>query len=98
MVAKKKTKCSDIQRNAILGLEFLKFDVLDSDRARNLRQKKLQEATFMGNVEEKKVCIEFLSKSGCYTVSTTLWACTDDWVVFKENQRIPVKSIRKVEL
>ncbi len=97
MVAKKKTKCSDIQRSAILNLEFLKFDVLDSDSAKNLRQKKLQDATFMGNLEEKKVRIEFLSKSGCYIINTTLWACTNDWVVFKENQRIPVKSIRRVE-
>lgn len=97
MVPKKKTKCFEIQRSAILNLEFLKFDVLDSDGAKNLRQKNLQDATFMGNLEEKKVSIEFLSKSGCYIVNTTLWACTNDWVVFKENQRIPVKSIRKVE-
>jgi len=96
MMAKNKTKCSDIERNALNNLEFLSDDILLYVDERNSRQKKLQEATFLGNLEEKKVMIEFVSNKGCHVIHTTLWAFTSDWVVFKESQRIPTRSIRKV--
>ena len=55
MMAKNKTKCSDIERNSLNNLEFLSDDILLYVDERNSRQKKLQEATFLGNLEEKKV-------------------------------------------
>jgi len=28
-----------------------------------------------------------------YRIETTLWACTNEWVVFKEGVRIPIESV-----
>jgi hypothetical protein len=57
----------------------------------------LQDATFIGNIEEKKVTLEFLSKSGFHLIHTTIWAVTNEWVVLKEKQKIPIKSIRAIK-
>lgn len=90
-------KCKNIDRNSIPQLEFLSKDVLATLNSRKFRQKQLQDATFIGNIEEKKVTLEFLSKTGCHLINTTIWACTNEWVVLKEKQQIPIKSIRTIE-
>ena len=49
-------------------------------------------------LRKKKVTLEFLSKSGCHLIHTTIWAVTNELVVLKEKQKIPIKSIRVIEL
>ena len=97
MTTKNYSKCKNIDRNSILQLEFLSKDVLLTVNSRKSRQKQLQDANFIGNIEEKKVTLEFLSKSGCHLIHTTIWAVTNEWVVLKEKQQIPIKSILSVE-
>ena len=97
MTTKNYSKCKSIDRNSIPQLEFLSKDVLVSVISRKSRQKQLQDATFIGNIEEKKVTLEFFSKSGCHLIHTTIWAVTNEWVVLKEKQKIPIKSIRAIE-
>ena len=97
MTTKNYSKCKSIDRNSIPQLEFLSKDVLLTLDSKKSRQKQLQDATFIGNIEEKKVTLEFLSKSGFHLIHTTIWAVTNEWVVLKEKQQIPIKSIRSVE-
>jgi hypothetical protein len=97
MTTKNYSKCKNIDRNSIPQLEFLSKDVLLTLDSKKSRQKQLQDATFIGNIEEKKVTLEFLSKSGFHLIHTTIWAVTNEWVVLKEKQQIPIKSIRSVE-
>lgn len=97
MATKNYSKSKDIDRNSIPQLEFLSKDVLVTINSRKSRQKQLQDATFIGNIEEKKVTLEFLSKSGCHFLHTTIWAVTNELVVLKEKQQIPIKSIRAIE-
>lgn len=67
------------------------------DEARITRWKDLHRATFIGNLREEKVTF-FLQGAGkeVLQMETTLWACTQEWAVFKEGQRIPVESIIRV--
>ena len=97
MTTKNYSKCKSIDRNSIPQLEFLSKDVLLTLDSKKSRQKQLQDATFIGNIEEKKVTLEFLSKSGFHLIHTTIWAVTNEWVVLKEKQQIPIKSIRAIE-
>jgi len=97
MTIKNYSKCKSIDRNSIPQLEFLSKDVLVSVISRKSRQKQLQDATFIGNIEEKKVTLEFFSKSGCHLIHTTIWAFTNEYVVLKEKQKIPIKSIRAIQ-
>ena len=97
MTTKNYSKCKSIDRNSIPQLEFLSKDVLLTLDSKKSRQKQLQDATFIGNIEEKKVTLEFLSKSGFHLIHTTIWAVTNEWVVLKEKQKIPIKSIRAIE-
>tara|TARA_A100001011_G_scaffold59485_1_gene59043 strand:- start:4494 stop:4667 length:174 start_codon:yes stop_codon:yes gene_type:complete len=48
-------------------------------------------------LRKKKVTLEFLGKSACHLIHTTIWAVTNEWVVLKEKQKIPIKSIRAIE-
>ena len=97
MTTKNYSKCKSIDRNSIPQLEFLSKDVLVTVDSRKSRQNQLQDATFIGNIEEKKVTLEFLGKSACHLIHTTIWAVTNEWVVLKEKQQIPIKSIRAIE-
>ncbi len=97
MTTKNYSKCKSIDRNSIPQLEFLSKDVLLTLDSKKSRQKQLQDATFIGNIEEKKVTLEFLSKSGFHLIHTTIWAVTNEWVVLKEKQKIPIKSIRAIK-
>lgn len=66
--------------------------------AEEKRWKSLHKATFMGNVMEAKVYIYLQGeKDQVYRVDTTLWACTSEWVVFKESVRVPVECVLGVE-
>ena len=97
MTTKNYSKCKSIDRNSIPQLEFLSKDVLLTLDSKKSRQKQLQDATFIGNIEEKKVTLEFLSKSGFHLIHTTILAVTNEWVVLKEKQKIPIKSIRAIK-
>ena len=72
MRTKNYSKCKKIDRNSIPQLEFLSKDVLVTANSRKSRQKQLQDATFIGNIEEKKVTLEFVSKSACHFLHTTI--------------------------
>jgi len=76
----------------------LRKAVMDGPEAVETRWRSLHKATFMENVREEKVRV-FLQgdQDTVYRVDTTLWACTAEWVVFKDSVRIPVDQVIRVE-
>ncbi|MFM1884608.1 MAG: hypothetical protein RL168_792 [Bacteroidota bacterium] len=81
-----------------LGQTRLRKAELADTAAAEWRWKSLHKATFMGNVREEKVYVYLQGdKDTIYRVDTTLWACTTEWVVFKESVRIPVDCVLGVE-
>ena len=76
----------------------LRNAALDGPEAVEMRWKSLHQATFAGNVREEKVYVYLQGeKDAVYRVDTTLWACTSEWVVFKDSVRIPVNQVLRVE-
>ena len=86
-----------IERSDLVKARLRKV-VLEDTVAVEQRWKSLHKATFMGNVMEAKVYIYLQGeKDQVYRVNTTLWACTSEWVVFKESVRVPVECVMGVE-
>ena len=86
-----------IERQDLNGLHFEQVDVQPDEELRQARWKLLHKATFEGNVEERKVTIYVTAKEGHFAIHTTLWACTEDKVVFKNGEELPIRAIDAVE-
>lgn len=86
-----------IDRADLMGLTFAADDVVAEPEARNERWKILHRATFQGNVEERKVTIYFRANQGRFALHTTIWACTDQTVVFKNSEEMPLRAVEALE-
>ncbi|MEY4172081.1 MAG: hypothetical protein RL485_451 [Bacteroidota bacterium] len=86
-----------IDRSDLTGLTFGADDVVVESDARNERWKNLHRATFQGNVEERKVTLYFRAKEGRFALHTTIWACTDQKVVFKNAAELPLRAVEALE-
>lgn len=78
-------------------MHFAGNDVHGSEELRQARWNLLHKATFEGNIEERKVTLYFTAAEGRFALHTTLWACTEAKVVFKNGEELPVKAIDAVE-
>lgn len=75
----------------------LREAVLDNPESVESRWRSLHKATFLGNVREEKVAVYLQGeKDIVYRIETTLWACTSEWVVFKDSVRIPIDHVLHV--
>jgi hypothetical protein len=86
-----------IERQDLLGLHFADGDVHSREELRQARWMLLHKATFEGNIEERKVTLYFTAVEGGFALHTTLWACTEDKVVFKNGEELPIRAIDAVE-
>lgn len=86
-----------IERGDLNALHFGQEDVHDIEELRMARWNLLHKATFEGNIEERKVTLYFTAKEGRFALHTTLWACTESIVVFKNGEELPVRAIDAVE-
>ena len=86
-----------IERQDLSGLHFEDGDVHGSEELGHVRWQLLHKATFEGNVEERKVTIYVTAQEGHFAIHTTLWACTEDKVVFKNGEELPIRVINAVE-
>lgn len=86
-----------IERGDLVALRFSENDVHPNTELRLARWNLLHKATFEGNIEERKVTIYFTAEEGRFALHTTLWACTERIVVFKNGEELPVRSIEAVE-
>lgn len=81
-------------------LPSIKFQA--SEVARNVSEqasliKNLFQAMILGNSYQSKVKIRFNTTEGLRFVETTIWAKTDDWIVLKGGNYIPISSICGVD-
>lgn len=74
-------------------------EVLNSESEKNGRFKYLRWATTLGNIEKYKVRICFKpDHNEIYTVDTTIWGITDEHVILKSRNVIPIERITEVKL
>lgn len=87
-----------VQKEDIVTLHFPKEDVLFLKDDKQKRQKRLQDAITLGNIEHEKVKIVFQDIEGLKRVETTIWAVTDTAIVLKKGVIIPITRIVSIEL
>ncbi|MEY2753148.1 MAG: hypothetical protein RLZZ570_1094 [Bacteroidota bacterium] len=86
-----------IERGDLAALTFAAGDQVADPELRQERWKVLHQATFQGNVEERKVTLYFTADQGRFALHTTLWACTEHSVVFKNSEELPIRAIEALE-
>ncbi len=80
-------------------LKFSKLDVLDNEVDRKARDKQLDKAQALGNLDKHHVRIRFKDVNGENLETTvTVWAVTKDYVVLKGENLIPIISITEIKL
>lgn len=87
-----------ILKEDVASLHFPKEDVLFLKDDQKKREKRLQDAITLGNIEHEKVKIIFQDIEGLKRVETTIWAVTDKAVVLKKGVVIPIHRIVSIEL
>jgi hypothetical protein len=87
-----------VSKESIAEMQFPSDDVIKNEEQRNARQKDLERATTLGNVEHNKIKIVFEDKDGVKQVETTIWATTDKRIVLKGGVVIPINRIHLVKI
>ena len=85
-----------VQKEKIIGLEFVEREVLNSDTDTKKRKADLYRAMVLGNLYHVKTKIIFEASDGIHKVETTVWATTDSFVSLKGGITIPIKCIHEV--
>ncbi len=82
-----------VVREAISKLKFPVESVHVCDKSKKSLALKIHKATYLGNLEQKKVNILFNDSEGLKNVKTTIWAQNKDYVYLKNNIQVPVHRI-----
>jgi hypothetical protein len=88
----------NILKEDVAFLHFPKDDVLFLKEDQIDRQKRLDDAITLGNIEHQKVKITFQDIEGIKQVETTIWAVTDKSIVLKKGVIMPIHRIESIEL
>jgi hypothetical protein len=87
-----------VEKEVIEKYHFSEVEILTTEEDRKERQKKLDRAISLGNLEHQKVKIYFADDEGKKVVHTTIWAVTDKAILLKTNVVIPINRIIKLEI
>lgn len=87
-----------VSKESIPELTFPNKEVLDKSDLIENRQKELERATTLGNVEHSKIKIIFEDDKGLKQVETTIWATTDKRIILKGGVVIPINRIHLVKI
>ena len=87
-----------IEKENIEGLKFPGQDVLNSKEDIQKRQRDLDRALSLGNVEQIKIKIFFEDSQSPKYVETTVWGVTDKRVILKQGVVIPINRIHFLQL
>ena len=83
-----------LQKEEIQFLRFPKNDVLTNYNEINLREKDLERACSLGNLEHIKVKITFADfEMSLYEIETTVWGITEDSLCLKGHLFLPKRAI-----
>lgn len=87
-----------VQKEHLGLVNFQKADVLADGASRQKRLSNLSRALSLGNLFHSKVNIIFMTSSGLLQqVETTVWSFSDDFILLKGGNYIPVKAILELE-
>jgi hypothetical protein len=87
-----------VEKEVIESYHFSEVEILTAEEDQKERQKKLDRAISLGNLEHQKVKIYFADDEGKKVVHTTIWAVTDKAILLKTNVVIPINRIIKLEI
>ncbi|MBI1184070.1 hypothetical protein GC194_07355 [bacterium] len=86
-----------IEKEEIEQLKFPDTEVLLQHNERVNRNKSLEKALALGNLEKVKVKIAFEDAEGLKVVHTTIWGITEKNILLKGNRRIPMNRIHSID-
>lgn len=87
-----------VQKEQLSTVNFQKVDVLADSPSRIKRLSNLSRALSLGNLFHGKVNIVFMTSNGLLQqVETTVWSLSDDFILLKGGNFIPVKAILDLE-
>lgn len=84
-----------IEKETIANLSFPKVEVLSDITAIQQRYSDLNRALSLGNLEHSKIKIYFEDNNSKKVVETTVWGLTDQRVILKQGNVIPINRIFK---
>lgn len=87
-----------ICKEAVSELSFKSKEVLNNKPEIELRKRKLDRASVLGNILHNKVKIIFEDNTGPKQVETTIWAVGDKNIVLKYGLTIPIHSIYDIRM
>lgn len=83
-----------LQKEQIPSIRFANIEVLATPLAIIARQKAMERALLLGNLEHIKVRITFMDfYQSLFEVETTVWAITEDSICLKGHLYLPKKAI-----
>lgn len=84
-----------IEKEKIAELSFPKVEVLSDVAEIQQRYSDLNRALSLGNLEHSKIKIYFEDDNSKKVVETTVWGLTDQRVILKQGNVIPINRIFK---
>lgn len=86
-----------IKKEDIKNIRFPKVDVLPSENEIKSREKALNNALSLGNLEHGKVKLIFLDLGmNPYQIETTIWALTDESICLKGDLLLPKRAVLNI--
>jgi len=89
------TQFESIEKEKIAQLSFPKTEVLENVAEIAQRFSDLNRALSLGNLEHSKIKIYFEDDESRKVVETTVWGLTDQRVILKQGNVIPINRIYK---
>ncbi len=87
-----------MEKEEVANLHFPDQEVLQTSNEKASRNKALDRANSLGNLEHQKVRIYFKDDAGDKYIETTIWGVTDRKIVLKKNVVLPIHRIVKLEI
>ncbi|KEO71915.1 hypothetical protein [Anditalea andensis] len=83
-----------LKKEDIASIRFSHTDVLANPVSVLLREKDMERALILGNLEHTKVRITFMDLyQSTYEVETTVWAITEESICLKGHLYLPKKAV-----
>lgn len=86
-----------IDKEAVAQLRFPDKEVLPTKEDIKERNRELDRALVLGNLEHQKIKIYFEDDTSLKVVHTTVWGVTDKRVILKQGLVIPINRVHMVK-
>lgn len=85
-----------VEKEVVDSLKFPSAEVLQDEAERKNREKTLEKALSLGNLDKVKVKIVFEDTVGLKMVHTTIWAISEKNILLKASRFIPRNRIHSI--